>query len=80
MNDYQSLNWTQRVRNLIGNDLSSLPSFLEISSTLKVNPKRLRRLLNEEGLTYSELKLQATPGHSHLSFIPTRHLSGRDRL
>lgn len=58
VNDYQSVNWSQRIKNILGKDLSRLPSFLEISRILEIQPRRLRRLLNKEGLTYSDLKLQ----------------------
>ena len=58
VNDYHSRSWTQQVRNIIDKDLSNPPRFLDIASELNINPKRLRRLLQEEGLTYSELKLQ----------------------
>jgi AraC-like DNA-binding protein len=58
VNNYQSTSWTQRIKDLIGKDLSHLPSYLEITKTLNINPKRLRRYLNQEGLSYHELKLQ----------------------
>lgn len=55
---YQTVSWTQRVKDLIGKDLSKLPSFLEIAKSLDINPKKLRRSLQAEGLSYSDLKLQ----------------------
>ncbi|MFV8783154.1 AraC family transcriptional regulator [Microbulbifer sp. SA54] len=58
VNSFQATSWHQRIKALIGSDLSKLPTFEEIASTLEQNPKRLRRLLNDEGLTYSDLKLQ----------------------
>jgi AraC-like DNA-binding protein len=58
VNNYQSTSWTQRIKDLIGKDLSHLPSYLDIANTFTINPKRLRRALNHEGISYSELKLQ----------------------
>lgn len=58
VNAYHSKSWTQRIKDTIGNDLSQLPTFSEIAKTLGSNAKQLRRLLNDEGLTYSELKAQ----------------------
>ncbi len=72
VNPYQSLSWSQRIKDLIGSDLSKLPSFLDIANSLEINPKKLRRLLSEEGLTYSELKLQLRRD------IAIYHLSRRD--
>lgn len=72
VNPYQNLNWSEKIKALIGKDLSGLPSFLEIAARLEINPKRLRRLLKEEGLTYSDLKLQLRRD------IAINHLSQQD--
>lgn len=58
VNTYQSKSWSQRIQDVIGNDLSQLPTFAEIAKQLDINPKKLRRLLNDEGLSYSDLKSQ----------------------
>jgi len=58
VNSYQGKSWSQRIQDVIGNDLSQLPTFADISKQLDINPKRLRRLLNDEGLSYSDLKSQ----------------------
>ena len=58
VNSYRSKSWSQRVKNVIGDDLSELPTLAEIAGALDLNPKKLRRLLNEEGLGYSDLKSQ----------------------
>ncbi|GMG88421.1 AraC family transcriptional regulator [Biformimicrobium ophioploci] len=57
-NDYQEKSWSQRTREAIGDDLSQVPTFPEIAEKLQVNPKSLRRSLNDEGLNYSDLKAQ----------------------
>lgn len=58
VNTYRGKSWTQRIKDTIGDDLSQLPTFAEIATQLGVNVKSLRRLLNDEGLSYSELKSQ----------------------
>ncbi|WP_346839424.1 AraC family transcriptional regulator [Microbulbifer sp. SAOS-129_SWC] len=58
VNSYRSKSWSQRVKDVIGNDLSDLPTFADIANALDLNPKKLRRLLNEEGIGYSNLKTQ----------------------
>jgi AraC-like DNA-binding protein len=57
-NTYHNKSWSQRVKGVIGDDLSHLPTFANIAATLLVNPKQLRRHLNEEGMSYNELKAQ----------------------
>ena len=58
VNSYRGKSWSQRVKDAIGDDLSDLPTFAKIADTLDMNPKKLRRLLNDEGLGYSDLKSQ----------------------
>ncbi len=58
VNIYQGKSWGQRIKDVIGDDLSRLPTFAEISQKLAINSKRLRRLLSDEGLSYSDLKAQ----------------------
>jgi len=58
VNAYLQKSWTQRIKDTIGDDLSQLPTFAEIATKLGVNDKQLRRQLNDEGLSYSELKSQ----------------------
>ena len=58
VNSYKSKSWVQRVKDQVGQDFSRLPSFAEISAGLNINTKQLRRLLNDEGTTYSDLKAQ----------------------
>jgi len=58
VNTYRSKSWTQRIKDVIGDDLSHLPTFSQIAEELEINTKHLRRLLNDEGLNYSELKAQ----------------------
>lgn len=58
VNTYQSKSWVQRVKDHLGTDLTRLPTFAEISAGLGINTKQLRRLLTDEGMSYSDLKAQ----------------------
>lgn len=58
INTYQAKSWSQKIRDVIGDDLSHLPTFAEIATRLEVNPKQLRRLLSDEGMSYGDLKLE----------------------
>ena len=55
---YRIKSWSQRVKDVIGTDLSEFPTFAEIAHQLEMNPKKLRRLLSDEGLVYGDLKSQ----------------------
>ena len=58
INNYHNRSWTQQVKNVIGDDLSLLPTFAQIAEKLDLKPKQLQRHLQDEGLSYGELKLQ----------------------
>nr|WP_101757894.1 AraC family transcriptional regulator [Oceanicoccus sp. KOV_DT_Chl] len=58
VNTYSNKSWSRLITDEINKDLNHLPTFIQLASKFKINPKRLRRLLSDEGLTYSELKLQ----------------------
>ncbi|MBY6189913.1 AraC family transcriptional regulator [Microbulbifer agarilyticus] len=58
VNSFRSKSWSQKIKDVIGDDLSAVPTFAEIAAHLGLNPKQLRRQLNDEGLNYSDLKVQ----------------------
>ena len=55
---YSTKSWSQRIKDAIGSDFSEFPTFAEIAHQLEMNPKKLRRLLGDEGLAYRDLKTQ----------------------
>jgi AraC-like DNA-binding protein len=55
---FDSASWTARVRKLLRKDLENMPELDPVAATLDVHPQTLRRRLNKEGTSFSELKGQ----------------------
>ncbi len=58
INNYRGNSWIDRTKSIIGEDLSHLPTLTQVAAQLNMNTKKLRRLLNEEGTSFSELKVE----------------------
>ena len=55
---YDQASWTSRVKKLLHKDLENMPELETVAATLDVHPQTLRRRLNREGTSFSELKGQ----------------------
>ncbi len=58
INDYSQQTWTGRTRTLLQEQLTNTPTLSDIANQLEVHPKKLRRELEAEGISYGELKSQ----------------------
>lgn len=58
VNPYHSKSWSQRVSEIVRASTHDIPRFESIAETLDINPKKLSRLLEQEGIKYSDLKLE----------------------
>lgn len=58
INDYNQQSWAARTRAILRRQLETTPTLVEIAEQLNIHPKKLRRLLEAEGIAYSELKNQ----------------------
>lgn len=57
-NDYNQQSWAARIRATLRSQLETMPTLIEVADQLSIHPKKLRRLLEAEGIGYSELKSQ----------------------
>ena len=58
INDYNQQSWAARTRAVLRNQLETTPTLVDVADQLAIHPKKLRRLLEAEGIGYSELKSQ----------------------
>lgn len=58
INDYNQQSWAARTRAVLRNQLETIPTLVDVADQLSIHPKKLRRLLEAEGIAYSELKSQ----------------------
>ena len=58
INDYSQQTWTGRTRAVLQDQLTNIPTLEQVAGTLGVHPKKLRRELEQEGISYGELKSQ----------------------
>lgn len=56
--DPSDKSWITKTQSLLQNDLINLPNLVDVANSLGIHPKKLRRKLNEEGISYNELKSQ----------------------
>jgi AraC-like DNA-binding protein len=55
---YDRSSWTSRVKKLLRKDLEHMPELEPVAALLDIHPQTLRRRLNKEGTSFSELKGQ----------------------
>lgn len=58
LNDYQRQTWAARTREVLKDQLENLPTLAQVAEQLDVHPKTLRRYLEDEGISYIDLKSQ----------------------
>ncbi len=58
INDYSQQTWTGRTRALLQDQLTNIPTLEQVAGELGVHSKKLRRELEQEGISYGELKSQ----------------------
>ncbi len=66
--------WATRIKNAIGSDLKTIPPFIEIAARLNIHPKKLNRLLTDEGVSYMAIKNQLRRDTA-IYYLSKRHLS-----
>lgn len=58
INDYNQQSWEAKTRVVLRQHLSSAPTLIAVADELGVHPKKLRRHLEVEGISYGDLKSQ----------------------
>ncbi|WP_439136048.1 AraC family transcriptional regulator [Pseudomaricurvus sp.] len=58
VNDYNQQSWSAKTRAILRRRLSSIPTLVEVAAELDIHPKKLRRKLEAEGISYGDLKSQ----------------------
>ena len=57
-NDYNQQSWTIKTQNIIRENLINIPNLTDVAKALDIHPKKLRKELEMEGISYGNLKGQ----------------------